>query len=199
MFRLTASLLNAWLYATDPEASEEAYASFLAALAREARPKSRAMETGIAFESLVTCLAQSPADLPEVKESDMRAAIQMANRVKRGMPQVRAEKVVTINKMPIQLVGIADWLGAGIISDIKRVQRYEYGKYQFSTQHPMYLELFPEAMRFDYLIFDGQFSYMETYRRGDYRPIEETAAAFLKYLEDADLMDTYEKKWSVAQ
>ena len=197
MFRLTASLLNSWLYATDPEASEEAYASFLDTLERKVRPKTRAIETGIAFEDLVTRLAQSPKDLPEVSENDMRIAIQMAKRVGRGVPQVRAEKTAKINGLPIQLVGVADWLGAGILSDIKRVQRYEYGKYQFSTQHPMYLELFPEAMRFDYLIYDGQFFYIEQYRRGDCRPIQESCGAFLKYLDDADLMETYQKNWRV--
>ena len=197
MFRLTASLLNSWLYATDPEASEEAYASFLDTLEHKVRPKTRAMETGIAFEDLVTRLAQSPKDLPEVSENDMRIAIQMAKRVGRGVPQVRAEKTAKINGLPIQLVGVADWLGAGILSDIKRVQRYEYGKYQFSTQHPMYLELFPEAMRFDYLIYDGQFFYIEQYRRGDCRPISESCGAFLKYLDDADLMETYQKNWRV--
>lgn len=197
MFRLTASLLNSWLYATDPESSEEAYASFLDTLERKVRPKTRAMETGIAFEDLVTRLAQSPKDLPEVSENDMRVAIQMAKRVGRGVPQVRAEKTAKINGLPIQLVGVADWLGAGILSDIKRVQRYEYGKYQFSTQHPMYLELFPEAMRFDYLIYDGQFFYIEQYRRGDCRPVLESCGAFLKYLDEADLLETYQKNWRV--
>lgn len=108
MFRLTTSLLNSWLYATDPEASEEAYASFLDTLERKVRPKTRAMETGIAFEDLVTRLAQSPKDLPEVSENDMRTAIQMAKRVGRGVPQVRAEKETKINGLPIQLVGVAD-------------------------------------------------------------------------------------------
>ena len=93
------------------------------------------------------------------------------------------------------LVGIADCLKCGIIYDIKRVQRYEYGKYQHSTQHPMYLELFPEAMRFDYLIFDGSYCYREQYRRGDFVPIRQTAEGFLKYLEDADLMETYQEHW----
>ena len=166
-------------------------------LERAPQVKTRAMNAGVAFENLVTVLAADPETQPDVAPNDLQVARQMAARVGRGMPQVRATKEVEIAGMPIQLAGVADWLGAGVISDIKRVQRYEYGKYQFSAQHPMYLELFPEAMRFDYLIYDGQFSYMETYRRGDCRPIEEIGGAFLRYLEETHLMDIYKEKWEV--
>lgn len=194
---MTASLLNSWLYATDPDASEDAYVSFLATLERTPQIRTKAMETGVMFENLVTALTADPDTCPDVNPNEMKVAKQIACRVGKGMPQVRATKVVEIAGMTIQLVGIADWLGAGVISDIKRVQRYEYGKYQHSAQHPMYLELFPEAMRFDYLVYDGQYFYLEPYRRGDCRPIQETCAAFLRYLEDAHLMDIYKEKWEV--
>ena len=85
----------------------------------------------------------------------------------------------------------------GIITDIKRPMHYEYGKYCQSTQHPMYMELFPEALRFDYLIFDGAYCYREPYRRGDFVPIHDSIRAFVRYLNDADLMETYKKFWEV--
>ena len=61
----------------------------------------------------------------------------------------------------------------------------------------MYMELFPEALRFDYLIFDGKYCYMEQYRRGDFEPIHCTIKAFLEYLDGAELMETYQKNWEV--
>ena len=127
----------------------------------------------------------------------MKAAFQFGQRCRGGQLQAREEKPVHWGSMELLLVGVADCLKCGIIYDIKRVQRYEYGKYQHSAQHPMYLELFPEAMRFDYLIFDGSYCYREQYRRGDFVPIRQTAEAFLKYLEDANLMETYQEHWRV--
>lgn len=196
MYKLTCSLLNSWQYATDPDAGEEAFASFLATLERAQWPKTQAMKTGIAFEDMVTAAANGT--LPaESCDRDAMAAKQFAARVGRGVPQIKATKATNIGKTPVLLVGVADWIGAGIITDIKRVQRYEYGKYQHSTQHPMYLELFPEAMRFDYLIYDGAYSYIEQYRRGDYLPLEATAKRFFDYLEDSGLIDIYQKHWEV--
>ena len=55
----------------------------------------------------------------------------------------------------------------------------------------------PEALRFDYLIFDGKYCYMEQYRRGDFEPIHGTIKAFLEYLDGAELMETYQKNWEV--
>jgi hypothetical protein len=59
------------------------------------------------------------------------------------------------------------------------------------------MELFPEAIRFDYLIFDGTYCYREQYRRGDFQPIQEHAAAFVRYLEAAGLMETYKNLWRI--
>lgn len=200
MYKLTCSLLNSWLYGTDPDADEGAFQGFLDTLEGRKKPKTRAMEQGIAFENMVNCCASG---LPQAAgaisedEASMKAAFQFGQRCRDGQLQVREEKAVHWGGMDLLLVGIADCLKCGIIYDIKRVQRYEYGKYQHSTQHPMYLELFPEAMRFDYLIFDGSYCYREQYRRGDFAPIQQTAEAFLRYLEDASLMETYQEHWRV--
>jgi len=169
------------------------YEDFLADLGREKRPTSPAAEAGIAFENMVcrfsrlaTCKEPSPEEA---------AAMSFGQRLLGAAYQVKAMKPVEINGLPINLVGIADFIKAGIITDIKRVQRYEYGKYQFSAQHPMYLELWPEALRFDYLIWDGSYSYMEQYRRNDCESILDIGSRFLRYLEQAELMDIYQSKW----
>lgn len=199
MYRLTCSLLNNWLYATDTEADEKAYTGFLDALERKQKPKSKAMTAGIDFEAMVNAYAM---DNPSAKAmpkdaATLKAIAQFGNRCRGGQLQVREEKEMRLAGMDIQLVGVADCLKCGIIYDMKRVQRYEYGKYQFSAQHPMYLELFPEALRFDYLIFDGTYCYREQYRRGDCETIQAIGQRFLRYLEDADLMDIYQKHWRV--
>lgn len=194
MYRLTHTLLESWRRATDPEADETAFASFLDMLERKKKPKSAAMKAGTAFESAVNQYIRNEPVVIE-DEKAMKAMTQFGNRLRGAQLQVRAETPVEIDRIPFLLVGVADALHAGIISDIKRPMRYEYGKYFDSTQHPMYMELFPEALRFDYLIFDGSYCYREQYRRGDFQPIHDTIRAFARYLNDADLMDTYKKFW----
>ena len=194
MYRLTHTLLESWRRATDPEADETAFASFLDMLERKKKPKSATMKTGIEFESAVNQYIRNEPVVIE-DEKAMKAMTQFGNRLRGAQLQVRAETPVEIDRIPFLLVGVADALHAGIISDIKRPMRYEYGKYFDSTQHPMYMELFPEALRFDYLIFDGSYCYREQYRRGDFQPIHDTIRAFARYLNDADLMDTYKKFW----
>ena len=196
MYKLTHSLLEAWRRATDPDAGEDEFLSFLDAIERKPKPKSKAMQDGIAFESEVNRWALSGHTGIE-DERERKAVIQFGNRLQGAQLQVRAEKAVEIDRMPFLLVGVADALKAGIISDIKRPVKYEYGKYFASTQHPMYLELFPEAVRFDYLIFDGAYCYREQYRRGDCQPIHDTIRAFVRYMKDADLMESYKNFWEV--
>lgn len=194
MYRMTHTLLESWRKATDPEADETAFASFLDTLERKKRPKTAAMQTGIAFEEAVNAYARSKqVDIED--ERMLKAVVSFGNRLWEAQLQVRAELPVVIERIPFLLVGVADALHAGIITDIKRPMRYEYGKYAQSTQHPMYMELFPEAMRFDYLIFDGAYCYREQYRRGDFAPIQDTIRAFVRYLNDADLMETYKRYW----
>lgn len=197
MYKMTHSLLESWRRATDPDAEESASGDFLDTLERKKRQKTKAMQDGIDFENAVTRYINNEAPDSDKSGEEIRAIAQFGNRLRGAQIQVREEKEIKACGREILLVGVADALKAGILSDIKRVQRYEYGKYQFSTQHPMYMELFPEALRFDYLIFDGKYCYMEQYRRGDFEPIQFTIKAFLEYLDGAELMDIYKKNWEV--
>ncbi len=199
--KLTCSLLNSWLYATGPEADEGAFERFLAALEGRRQPGSRAMQAGIDFEAAINAYVRDePLSVAAGVDNGeaVKAVARFGNRLRGARLQVREEKPVTLAGRDLLLVGVADALKAGILYDIKRVQRYEYGKYQFSAQHPMYMALFPETIRFDYLIFDGTYCHRETYRRGDYEPIETGVQTFLRYLDDAGLMDIYQKHWEVA-
>lgn len=196
LYRLTASLLNSWLRATDPDACGDEYADFLKDLGREQRPTSAAAKAGIKFEEEVFKYSRLDAMTTDAySNAETLAIVSFGQLVRGACYQVRGEKEITVSGLRVNLVGVADFIHAGIITDIKRVQRYEYGKYQFSAQHPLYMEIFPEALRFDYLIFDGAYCYMEQYRRGDFIPIQQTAARFMDYLDGAGLMGLYQEKW----
>ena len=198
-YKMTHSLLEQWRRATDSEADEGAYEAFLAALERRPRERTPAMQAGVNFEDAVNrYVDELPQDAGLTwRQQDIRAITSFGNTVRRGVKQVRRELPTTIEGLPLLLVGVADYVQAGILYDIKRVQRYEYGKYAQSTQHPMYLELFPEATRFDYLIYDGAYCYREQYRRGDYPPIRWDISCFFRYLRNADLLETYKSNWEV--
>ena len=99
--------------------------------------------------------------------------------------------------LDFHLYGVCDYVKAGIIYDIKRVQRYEYGKYLHSPQHPMYLHLLPGASKFAYLIFDGTSTYTETYRRGDFEPIEDTISRFINWLLANGYINDYFTHWEM--
>lgn len=197
MYKMTHSLLESWRRATDPDADETAFGVFLNTLEKKKKPRTSAMQNGIDFENRIMHFCKNETQDADLTSEEIRAIYQFGNRIKNAQLQIREEKEIKVCGREILLLGVADALKAGILSDIKRVQRYEYGKYQFSTQHPMYMELFPEALRFDYLIFDGKYCYMEQYRRGDFEPIQFTIKAFLEYLDGAELMETYMKNWEV--
>lgn len=196
MLKITHSLLSSWMYATEPDTAPERYESFLRDLRREKREATKAMEDGRAFEFLVNCAADGIKI--DCDDADWLKAAQKFGRLcAGGVQQVRVEGTKRVNGEEYRLVGVADVVKAGRIFDIKKVVRYEYGKYQFSTQHPMYFELMPGATRFDYLIFDGKMCYTETYRRGDFVPIEITIREFTEFLKAQNLWKIYQEKWEV--
>ena len=216
MFRITHSLLSAWDYATNDRAGDDSLAEFVKTLKREPKERTKAMQAGIDFEDEVTFYATNGYlkydDAPKMQvitamgdtiiqdvrtysEAERKAITRFGEKVRFAAPQVRAEKEVKIGGMDFLLVGVADYLKAGIIYDTKRISRYEYGRYVGNTQHPMYFELFPESMRFDYLIFDGYQTHIETFRRADCEPIQNYILRFISDLRDVGLLETYKEHW----
>lgn len=218
MFRITHSLLSAWDYATGEKAGDDSLAEFMKTLRREPKERTASMQAGIDFEDEVTFYAANGYlkhdDAPKMKtitamgdtiiqdvhtysEAERKAIIRFGEKVRWATPQVRAEKAIKIGGMDFLLVGIADYVKAGIIYDTKRIGMYEYGKYVQNTQHPMYFELFPEAVRFDYLIFDGYQTHIEPFRRSDCQPIQVHITRFIRDLRDVGMFDTYKEYWEV--
>ena len=95
----------------------------------------------------------------------------------------------------ILLYGRLDVLKAGEIIDIKFSSGYERGKYFDSTQHPVYLELIPEAYQVTYLVTNGSDIWKETYRREETHSIIPTIEYFIAYLKESGLWEEYAKHW----
>lgn len=194
---MTQSLLSAWTHYlnADDERSQAAWGSFVSTLRREEVGQTQAMRDGVLFEDMVNRLvAGNPlTDAPNAKWD--AAARRFAGRCSGGLSQMAVTGNLSAAGMDFCLYGVCDYVKAGLIMDIKKVARYEYGKYQHSPQHPMYLHLLPEAKRFDYLIFDGSNCHIETYRREDCKPIEQTISEFVRFLEDTGWLCIYKQFW----
>lgn len=196
MFRITHSLLSAWDYATSDRAGDDSLTEFVKTLKREPKERTNAMQAGIDFEDAVTFYSvHGRLEHDNYPEPERRAIVRFGEKVRWATPQVRAEKEMKIGGMDFLLVGVADYLKAGIIYDTKRIGMYEYGKYVSNTQHPMYFELFPEAVRFDYLIFTGYETHIETFRRCDCEPIQNHITRFIRDMRELGLIDTYMEHW----
>jgi hypothetical protein len=61
--------------------------------------------------------------------------------------------------------GIADVIRRNTIFDIKRVNKYDLGKYESSIQHLIYMYA-TDISNFEYVISDGEEVYVETYHWG---------------------------------
>ncbi len=200
MYKITHSLLDAWEYACGEYSTPESLENFRKTLRKEQTPKTDAMLRGTQFEADVTFYAAF-GQLQQVAENypalEQRAIKTFGDKLRGAVPQVRATKQACIAGMDFWLVGVADFVKAGVIYDTKRVAHYEYGKYFSSTQHPMYFELFPEARQFTYLIFNGQDALEETYRRNDAPPIEMAIQRFVRDMRNLGELETYKEYWRV--
>lgn len=197
---LTQSLLSSWIYYlnADEDRLQAAWGSFVSTLRRDKKEPTQTMQDGILFEDMVNRLVAGEAlenNVPNAKWD--AAARRFAGRCAGGLSQVPVTGDLSVAGMDFVLYGIADYVKAGLIMDIKKVTRYEYGKYQHSPQHPMYLHLLPEAKRFDYLIFDGSNCHIETYRLEDCNPIDQTISEFIRFLKDTGWLDIYKQFWSM--
>lgn len=200
-FWMTQSLLSSWTYYmhADEEYSDTAWDSFLSTLRREMKEPTKAMQDGVLFEDMVNRLAVGEALEEDANDKWAAAALRFATKCAGGQSQVPVTGELSVCGMDFVLYGVCDYVKAGIIYDIKKVTRYEYGKYQHSPQHPMYLHLIPEAKRFDYLIFDGSNCHVETYRRENCYPIKQTIVEFIGFMQGYDGLEAYKRFWAMNQ
>lgn len=198
---LTHSLLSSWLWLLKDEWSEDPMQEFMLVLNREPTPTSQAMQDGIDFENMVTDIVNGEYDFADDNDPIFRdkwfgAASEVAYWCKGGILQHKASKPITVNGNNFLLYGRLDCLKGGRIIDIKFSKKYSRGKYYDSTQHPVYMELVPEAEAFSYLISNGTDVWEETYRRDETRSIYPIIIDFVNWLKRMDLYEIYEQKWS---
>ena len=219
-YLMTQSLLSSWLYTFNcpDDYEEEAFNDFLSTLRREPHETTEAMQNGIDFENLVTAiLTGAPTavqrervfrgndifneKLVPVQEHKWYTGASKVAKILRGAQlQVKAMRDTFIAGKNLVLYGILDGLKAGVIYDIKFLNKGMggaelAGKYLESPQHKMYFEIVPDAYEFRYLVSDGTDLYIETYSRGTTLSIEYEIENFFSWLDVAGFMPIYEEKW----
>lgn len=224
-YLMTHSLLSSWLYAIkndpfeDATTERDAYSEFLDYLNKVETPPTEDMLNGMEFEKLVTDIATGSFHPTYEWEHDKNgnlvvepnsgepmghysyprwynAADNVACVVRGGQFQYKAKKSVNVGGIEFLLYGKLDVLKAGTIYDIKFSKNYDRGKYFGSTQHPLYLELVPEAGEFTYLVSNGTDVWTETYFREDTRSIFPVIADFTDWIKAQGLFPIYSEKWS---
>lgn len=194
---ITPSLLNSWGYIWEcvknvksldndvmcledkiEKAQKEAYESFLNSLNRISSPPNEYMKAGIEFEE--ECYKGNTCISPIIEN---------------GCFQVVGKKYVEVCGMNFLMYGRLDVLKGGKIYDIKRVFSYSPQKYIGSFQHRFYLDLFPNAKEFEYLIYDGRKLHKEKYLREDCIPTENIINEFIVWLKEHNLLEIYKEKW----
>lgn len=218
-FLITQSLISAWSYMFDcaEGAEDEAKKAFLSTLRREPSATTEAMQAGIDFENLCYSIAKGTFR-PEWKAGEgvnrstgesyeyhkypkhYKGACKVADHIKGAQLQVKASRELTVDGMCFVVYGILDALEAGTISDVKFKSKSFgslelAGSYRESAQHPLYFFLVPEALRFVYLVSDGEDLYTETYRPDECRSADEIIHNFMNWIIAAGLLDVYKTHW----
>lgn len=181
---LTQTLINSWLYlyqVNDGEYYDKAYQDFLKTLKRIPLEDNEIFARGREFEKQVIN--------GEYKE--------IYDIIKGGSYQVSKKKELVVDNLDFTVYGIADFIKNGVIYDTKRVNQYDLQKYQYSSQHLIYLYLFDDCYEFTYLIVDNSdTTYEETYKRNDLTlSIETLIHNFISFLKENNLFNIYLENW----
>jgi hypothetical protein len=152
-FLITPSLYSTWKYWRDSE--DAGKNEILDTLNKIEKGKSPAMQAGIDFE----------LDIRQVCDSGMQTddfcVMEAAEIVRGGIWQQRVSRELNGDL----LYGIADVIRRNTIFDIKRVFKYDLGKYEGSIQHLIYMYA-TSIPNFEYVISDGHEVYVEAYYWG---------------------------------
>jgi hypothetical protein len=151
-FLITPSLYSSWRYWKYGEDSGKG--EILDTLNKVRKEPSPAMQRGIDFENDIrrVCADGTSEDFCVLEAADI---------VKGGMWQQRVSKELNGDLA----YGIADVIRRNTIFDIKRVNKYDLGKYEGSIQHLIYMYA-TDIPNFEYVISDGKEVYMESYHWG---------------------------------
>ena len=153
-YHMTQTLLASYAYMFNCAEGyeEEAQEQFLKTLNREKTEQTDAMRNGIMFENLCYDIANGtyePVGVPAM----YYGACKVANIIKGAQIQVQVHRDITVNGVNFELCGILDALKAGVIYDVKFLNKSMgsaelAGKYLESPQHPAYLYMVQGAYEF---------------------------------------------------
>lgn len=199
-YLITQSLISSWAYCYDCyESSEEsAMEDFMRTLRREPSERTQEMQNGLDFEREVYAAA---ANMDRQPHELWEPGIQAVAKVIRGAQfQVRLSREIEVCGMTFLVYGVLDALKAGVIYDVKFVNKdfskiELAGKYLNSAQHPFYFYIVPEAYEFNYLVSDGQDLYKETYFREQARSADSIIGEFIQSISSNGLLPLYKEKW----
>ena len=162
---------------------------------KESMEPNKAMKNGLDFEALVKAYTEDRI-IDHMSTMEKTAKI-IAHIVRGGTWQVKGQKNISIADNEYLLYGKADVLKGPVIYDIKFISsEYEMGKYQDSTQHRIYFELFPGCTTFKYLISDGYNVYIEQYINSGKYDINGYISDLMSYLKSKpELFKIFQEKW----
>ena len=197
-YLITASLLNSWAniwncvdYVRESDkdeisiedkqslAREQALSEFLDVLNKVPSEPNEYMQRGIDFE-----------------EDCYKGKTVVSPIIENGAYQISGSKLIEVSGIKIVLYGRLDVLKGGTIYDIKRVTKYAPQKYLKSYQHPVYLEIFPQAKKFTYLVYDDtEKLHTETYFKDECVDVKGTIADFIRWLKENKMFEMFVSKW----
>ena len=199
-YHMTKTLLEAWQYTFDcyEGCEDKAQEDFLRTLNRQPVEETEAMMNGRTFEERVYRAANGDTIRSDAKWRT--GALAIADIIRGAQIQVLAKRDIVVDGMTFEVLGILDALKAGVIYDVKFLNKSMggtelYGKYLNCSQHPAYFYIVPEAREFQYLVSDGEDVYIETYLREHTRHIGEIIHAFLESVRGMGLLELYKEKW----
>ena len=154
------------------------------------------MQAGIDFEDDVRKVCDS--EFTYVSEDPV--ANEVASIVNGALWQVPIKTEVQAAGHKIMIFGRMDCLKRDWIYDIKRVAKYELGKYFESIQHLSYMKAM-QLKQFKYLVKCGSSLYTETYFWDDNceQLLQERVGNFISWIKAIGLYDRYANAWEVGK
>lgn len=189
---ITQTLLSAWRWAIGNE-DGSGWEEFMTKLRRESLATNDKMRDGIEFENHV--YAALAGTIPDPKLWCREGVIRVASHISGSVLQPSLYRTVEVGGHQFLLHGKPDAVRAGTVFDVKYSEHYHLNKYFGSPQTPMYLRIVGGSKKFEYVISDGKYMYLEWYYPDEVDPIESIISSFMGFLETQHLHNLYIDKW----